>query len=41
MLVKVKSHIGQGQPKGHDIGRWAHNNVKLLRFILVHPWVNL
>ncbi len=27
--VKVKGHEGQGQPIGHDIGRWAHINVKL------------
>ena len=27
--VKVKGHIGYAQPKGHDIGRWAHVNVKL------------
>ncbi len=36
MWVKVKGHVGQGQrssgltlPKGHDIGSWAHANVKL------------
>ncbi len=30
--VEVKGHLGQGQPKAHDIGRWAHINVKLLQF---------
>ncbi len=25
----VNGHVGQGQPKAHDIGRWAHINVKL------------
>ena len=27
--VKAKAYVGQGQPIGHDIGRWAHVNVKL------------
>ena len=27
---KAKGHMVQGQHKGHDIGRWAHINVKLL-----------
>ena len=25
----MKGHVGQGQPKTHDSGRWAHINVKL------------
>ncbi len=24
--VKVKGHIGQGQPKAHDIDRWASHH---------------
>ncbi len=28
--VKIKCHVGQGEFKGIDIGRWAHINVKLL-----------
>ena len=28
--VKGKAHMGYAQPKGHDIGRWAHINIKLL-----------
>ncbi len=27
--VRFKGHVGQGQPIGHDISRWAHVNVKL------------
>ncbi len=27
---RAKGHVGQGQPKAHDFGRWAHINVKLL-----------
>ncbi len=27
--VKVKGQVGQTRLKGHDIGRWAHVNVKL------------
>ncbi len=27
--VKAKGHMGQSQPKGHNIGRWAHVNNKL------------
>ncbi len=27
--VKVEGHVGEAQPKGHDICRWAHVNVKL------------
>ena len=27
--LEVKSQMGQGRPKGHDICRWAHVNVKL------------
>ena len=30
--VNVKGHMGQGQPKGRDIGRWAHFNFKLLHY---------
>ena len=26
----VKGHMGQGQPKNYNIGRWAHVNVKML-----------
>ncbi len=26
--VKAKGHIGQGPSQAHDIGRWAHINVK-------------
>ncbi len=30
-----RSHgMGYAQPKGHDIGRWAHVNFKLLNFTL-------
>ncbi len=32
--------MGQGQHKGHDIGRWAHINVKLHFFLIIsepHP----
>ena len=28
-MLEVKGHMCQGQPKGHDIGRWARVNVKL------------
>ena len=31
----MKGHMDQGQPKGHDIGRWAHINVKLHFFLMV------
>ena len=27
--VKVKGQLGQTRPKGHDIGRWVHANIKL------------
>ncbi len=27
--VKLKGHVGHGQSKAHEIGRWAHINVKL------------
>ncbi len=30
--VKVNGHMGQSQPKAHDICRWAHINVKLLHY---------
>ncbi len=33
-MVKVKGHMGQGQLKGHNIGRWAHANVKLHFFYI-------
>ncbi len=36
--VKVKGQVGLTRPKGHDIGRWAHANVKLhFFFILPSP----
>ncbi len=35
-LVKVKVHLGQGQIRVPNKGRWAHINVKLL-----HVFVNL
>ncbi len=28
--IRVKGHVGQGQPNACDIGRWAHIDVKLL-----------
>ena len=31
-LVKVKGHMGQGQIRVPNKGRWAHNNVKLLHY---------
>ncbi len=31
-LYKVKGHVVQGHPKAHNVGRWAHINVKLLYF---------
>ncbi len=30
--VKVRGQVGYAQPKGHDICRWAHINVRLLHF---------
>ena len=33
--VKVKGHTGQDQHKSHNIGRWAHVNVKLLHWVKV------
>ncbi len=30
ITVKVNGHMGPGQQKGHENGRWAHINVKLL-----------
>ncbi len=32
--VKVKGHVGQGQIRVPDKGRWAHDNVKLLHFLI-------
>ena len=32
LAVKVKGHLGQGQLKGHNVGRWGHANVQLLVF---------
>ncbi len=31
--INVKDHIGQGQIRIPKKGRWAHNNVKLLRLL--------
>ncbi len=32
--VKVKSHIYQGQTRITKKGKWAHNNIKLLRYLI-------
>ncbi len=32
-MDQFKGQVGQGQPKGHNIGRWAHVNVKLHFFL--------
>ena len=29
VILEVKDHMGEGDPKVHDIRRWAHDNVKL------------
>ena len=34
-LFKVKGCMGQGQPKGHDIARWAHVNA-MLHFLVIY-----
>ena len=32
--------MGQGKPKGHDIGRSAHVNIKLhFHHIIIHVWI--
>ncbi len=36
--VKIEGQVGLTRPKGHDIGRWAHVNVKLLHF---HKGINI
>ncbi len=28
-MLELKGHMGLGQLEGHNIGRWAHDNVKL------------
>ncbi len=32
--LSVKGHMNQGQERVPNKGRWAHDNVKLLRFVL-------
>ncbi len=32
--VKVKGHVGQGQIRVPNKGRWAHDNVKLLHYFI-------
>ncbi len=36
--VKVKGHINQGQVRVPNKGRWAHDNVKLLHFLIMSPF---
>ncbi len=33
--LEVKGHVGQGQIRVPNKGRWAHNNVKLLHLLFV------
>ncbi len=41
MWVKVKGHVGQGQIRVPNKGRWAHDNIKLLHFTVCHAIVLL
>ncbi len=39
--VNAKGHAGQGQPKGHNIGMWAHINIKLLHFVRSKKYLSI